>query len=112
MNKPQFDSVTKWQRETFPQSTPAAKCHHLKEEIEELLKECEKFPFENRADLGKELADCFILLMGVADTAGFGYRDVCLEIKRKMQINKKRKWGKADENGVVKHVKTDNTDKP
>jgi NTP pyrophosphatase (non-canonical NTP hydrolase) len=93
MNKPQFDSVTRWQRETFTEATPSSKCHHLIEEVQELLTEAEKYPFENRAALGKELADCFILLMGVADASGFSYREVCQEIQNKMIINKSRQWG-------------------
>lgn len=104
MNKPQFESVTKWQRETFGNATPASKTHHLIEEVQELLQEAEKYPFEDRAALGKELADCFILLMGVANSAGFSYKEVCVEISRKMHINKSRKWGIPDANGVVKHV--------
>jgi NTP pyrophosphatase (non-canonical NTP hydrolase) len=112
MNKKTFERVTKWQRETFPQATALSKCHHLIEEVRELQEECEKSKGETSIELTEELADCFILLLGIADSAGFEYQDLGLLINCKMTINEQRKWGKADENGVVKHVKSDNTDKP
>jgi hypothetical protein len=32
------------------------------------------------------------------------YDDISNAILEKMSINKKRKWGTPDENGVVKHI--------
>lgn len=97
----QFDEIAAWQRETFGQSTALSKIEHLKEEIEEL-----------RIDLaidglGKhlEFADCFILLFGAADASGMTYEDIMNAIDEKMAINRSRKWGDPDANGVVKHVK-------
>jgi len=31
------------------------------------------------------------------------YMDICDAINEKMEINKKRKWGKVNEQGYVKH---------
>jgi hypothetical protein len=32
------------------------------------------------------------------------YNDICKAISEKFEINKKRKWGKPDANGVVNHI--------
>lgn len=52
-----------------------------------------------------EFADCFTLLFGAASSYGMSYNDILNCIEDKMIINKKRKWGKPDENGVVNHIK-------
>lgn len=101
--KARYSRIAAWQKATFPNATSESKCHHLVEEVNELLEETQK-EF-NRDTFGKELADCFILLIGVASNAGFDYVDVMRSIDEKMTINRKRKWGKPDANGVVKHVK-------
>jgi len=66
---------------------------HLKREIEELD--------EDPTD-GEEMADCFILLLNLAEMAGV---DLMSEARRKMEINRNRKWGKPDSEGVCHHVK-------
>lgn len=114
MQKSQFEEITQWQKDTFGLATPISKVHHLKEEVEELLKELQEwynsgFPKSETQmqDLliEKEFADCFILLFGSAYSHGMSYEDICESINMKMEINKKRKWGKPNANGVVNHVK-------
>lgn len=100
MTKELFQQITEWQKKTFPNSTAISKIIHLREEIEEL-----------RIDVGisapdrrLEFADCFFLLFGAAAADGMTYEDVISAIEEKFSINKARKWGKQDENGVVKHI--------
>lgn len=66
---------------------------HLRKEIDELA--------EDTSD-GEEMADCFILLLNLAEMAGV---DLMAEARRKMEINRKRKWGAPDADGVCHHVK-------
>jgi len=101
MNSKQFIEVTDWQKETFGESTALSKIAHLKEEVEEL----ETDVFHQAKDRRLEFADCFLLLFGAAKADGMSYEDICDAIDEKMSINRKRKWGKPDENGVVNHIK-------
>lgn len=92
-----FTEITIWQQKTFGKRTdPRPPIHHLEKEIKELL--------ENPTDL-LEYADCFILLFNAADIAGYSAEDLLNGIRQKFEINQERKWGKADSNGVVLHVK-------
>ena len=52
-----------------------------------------------------EFADCFLLLFGAASSDGMSYEDICNAIQEKLEINKRRKWGEPDKNGVVNHIK-------
>lgn|SRR5574337_662218 len=100
MTEKQFETITNWQYETFPNDSALSKIYHLKEEVEELI-------IDVAIDgPGKtlEFADCFMLLYGAAAKSGMSYKDICQAVDEKMSINKLRKWGKPDENGVVKHV--------
>lgn len=81
---------------TFGESTPQSKAHHLAEEA-----------MEAAADPSDiiEWADCTILLLDAVRKAGFTTDDLYAAVQRKMEINKSRKWGDKDENGVVRHIK-------
>ena len=86
--------VGAWGDETFnPKRGNNSKAivHHLIKEVDELLE-------SNAPD---EAADCFILLLHHAHTLGY---DLFTEAQKKMEINRKRKWGEPDKNGVVEHV--------
>lgn len=106
MNKLLFDRVTKWQDETFGKATPISKLHHLEDEIEELMEGFAEM--KNSDEIKSEYADCFLLLYGSAAKFGMSYDDINLAISRKMDINEKRKWGKPDEQGVVRHIEEGN----
>jgi NTP pyrophosphatase (non-canonical NTP hydrolase) len=84
--------VHRWSQMTFPHQTPASKFAHLIREIKEL-----------GADLkdGKEMADCFLLLLGLAEMAGV---DLMAEARAKFEINRNRRWGPPDAQGVSSHV--------
>jgi NTP pyrophosphatase (non-canonical NTP hydrolase) len=101
MNKDQFESITKWQIETFGNATALSKLNHLREEIEELNDALQ----QNDENRRLEFADCFILLFGCAASDGYTYEHICRAIDEKMKINKERKWGKANKNGVVNHIR-------
>lgn len=106
MNAKQFNSITKWQDKTFPEATADSKMKHLKEELEEVQDAYnKKFTDFDYHEMTLEFADCFLLLYGCAAKCGMDYEEICDAIDEKMRINKSRKWGKPDENGVVKHIK-------
>lgn len=85
-----------WSDKTFGKRNPVAPLHHLKKEVEEVIKE----PFDI-----EEYADCLLLLMDSARIAGFNMDDLYFAAHRKFAKNKQRKWGKPDENGVVEHIR-------
>lgn len=107
MNQEQFLDISKWQNETFGHATALSKMAHLEEEVSELNDELvlasAGFPEEEK--VRSEFADCFILLYGAANSHGLTYEDICEAIAAKMKVNKARKWGKPDANGVVNHLK-------
>lgn len=101
MLQQQFNEITKWQKETFGQATPLSKIAHLAEELSELVADLKS----NNPGRRLEFADCFFLLFGAAAADGMSYEDICNAIQEKFEINKKRKWGKPNEQGVVNHIK-------
>ncbi len=104
MNRGQFKRITHWQDKTFTEATALSKAEHLWEEVYELL---HSVKHQQGATLvGEELADCFILLAGIANKEGFTYDTLCDAIERKFAIVQKRIWGEPDEKGVVRHIKS------
>lgn len=101
MKTEQFTEVAKWQKETFPDATALSKVAHLQQEVEELATDL----LTKSPDRRLEFADCILLVFGAAASDGMSYEDICSAIDEKMKINKARKWGEPDENGVVNHVK-------
>lgn len=90
--------VSQWAQATFPHQTPHSKMCHLEKEIKEL-----------REDLNdtEEMADCFILLLNLCEMAG---GDLFEAAKRKMEKNRKRKWGTPDADGVCHHISQNSKD--
>jgi hypothetical protein len=88
--------VAVWARETFGESTIAAKFHHFIKELVEIA--------EHPGDV-TEWADAFLILMDAATLAGFTMDEVLEACKAKHAINLTRTWGEPDENGVVEHVR-------
>lgn len=105
-----IEDVVQFQRETFPSATHKSKLFHLLKEVEELIEELETFESGGGSmkRIESEYADCFILLIGSFSYAGFEYKDIERIVREKLEINKKRKWGKPDSNGVVLHIKEEN----
>lgn len=88
-----LNSAMDWARATFPDSTPEAKFAHLKKELIEL---------EGNLGDAHEIADCVILLAGIADLQGI---DLGEAIAAKLEILKDRSWGKPDSEGVIEHIR-------
>lgn len=101
MKSEQYEAITAWQKQTFGQATAMSKMAHLEEEIQELSYDL----LNNAPNRRLEFADCFLLLFGAAHADGMTYEDICAAIDEKMEINRSRRWGTPDSNGVVKHVK-------
>lgn len=102
MTQEQFKEISQWQRVTFPNATPISASLHLCEEANELNEILVEDGTMDQVAL--EIADCFLLLIGVCQTAGMSYEDIIQAIDSKMEINKTRKWGKQNELGYVKHI--------
>lgn|SRR3989338_1430190 len=101
MNKEQFEQITEWQDQTFPESTSLSRAKHLQKEVQELIDDLES----DHIGAELEFADCFILLFGAAKKYGFNYEWICEIIQRKFEVNQSRKWGIPDADGVVNHLK-------
>lgn len=102
MNKQLFTEVTDWQEATFKENiNTISLLSHLQQETLETIIGI----LFHETDKRLEFADCFILLMGAAKADGMSYEDICNAIKEKLEINKQRKWGEPDSNGVINHIK-------
>lgn len=93
--------IYKWQESTFPGGTAKARMEHLGEEVNEVIVELDG---NNAESLLEEFADCFILLSGTIVAAGFTMEDIYAAMEKKLAINKTRKWGKPNDQGVAKHI--------
>lgn len=112
------NDIAKWSDATFGdgQRNPAI-LYHLKKEVPELIEAIEiraemikqQQPQEELGEQTNEImfeyADCFMLLFDSARVEGLNVENLLELISAKLEINKKRKWGKPDENGVVEHVR-------
>lgn len=88
-----FEDIRVWGRETFPDNTEAGILAHIKEELDELI--------ENPSD-SLEMADLVILLVQLADLHGI---DLERAVSHKNDINRRRVWLPADEEGIIRHKK-------
>ena len=114
-----MNEISTWSDATFGegQRNPAI-VHHLKKEVDELIEALNKTEADKNDDtvsIGEwarqvertrlEYADCMMLLLDSAKHFEMS-AEMLLEITRqKLEINKRRKWGKPDENGIVEHIK-------
>lgn len=89
--------INKWQNDTFPKSDSFSKMKHLKKEIVELEE-----ALDHADPLDEELADCAILLIGIAGKNGINLKRA---IRKKFSINKKREWEKPNKDNVYFHKK-------
>lgn len=84
-------------------------CNHLQKEVLELKEACVGFvrgyPKKSISpwkEISEETVDCFILLIQLAHTREFDLLD---EARKKMGINRNRRWGKPGKDGVIEHLK-------
>lgn len=113
------EEAFEWANETFGHfRNPVSAINHLKKEADELIEAIEKLKQVVQAskpetgDLvrlinqaGDEYADCFLLILDAASSSGITAAELIRLAKAKLEINKNRKWGKRDENGVVEHIR-------
>lgn len=84
-----------WAAKTFPESTSDSCVEHLRREVEELKTAV------NLEDKKNEAADCAMLVMDFAARNGFSLYEA---FAAKFEVNKLRKWGKPDAQGVSEHI--------
>lgn len=102
MKEKQFKEIAKWQRETFPDDNVESKLLHLIEEVCEVSESLNSSKRKYITSL--EIADCLILLAGIADSIGHDYKQICVAIDHKMKINKTRSWQKSKCGRYYKHI--------
>lgn len=113
-----MNDISEWSDATFGdgQRNPAI-AYHLKKEIDELIEALNKanaLGTDNSVGIGEfgrhlsktkmEYADCFMLLLDSAHHFGLSADELIMVTRAKLEINKTRKWGKPDTNGVVEHI--------
>ena len=86
----------RWSDKTFVGQPLSGKFSHLRREINELE--------ENPKDI-MEYADCYFLLTDIAAKNNVLLSDIHEAAIEKLEINKKRKWGKPNADGSVEHIK-------
>lgn len=87
------DKVVEWKQ--GKNVTLEGTLEHLLDEIKDLR--------DNPYDV-INIADVFILLLGVCDEVGFSIDEVSEAVAAKIAINESRLWGNPDERGVVRHI--------
>lgn len=99
MNETQ-ETITKWAKETFGESTVEASIKRMLKECKELEDklECGASTYK---DIAEEIADIFITGHRVLYELGFSTDDI---VNSKMEINRNRKW-KLNGDGTGQHVK-------
>jgi hypothetical protein len=91
------NEIASWSDSAFgADRPPEIPLHHLAKEIQELIA---------KPDDSMEYADCLILLLDAYRMSGGNADSLVETCYEKMEINRKRKWGTPDENGVVEHIR-------
>ncbi len=113
-----MNDISEWSDKAFGdgQRNPAI-VYHLKKEVNELIEAIEKTnalgsdPSVGVGEFGRqrtvtrvEYADCLMLLLDSAHHFGISAKELLSVTRGKLEINKVRKWGSPDENGVVEHI--------
>lgn len=101
--------INKWSDDTFDNGNhnnrrSLSVAYHLKKEIDELIESLEK-SFDNKEQVNEEIVDCFMQLLDIATLYGLNSDELISKSYEKLEINKNRKWGKPDGNGVVEHIR-------
>ncbi|MEI6140737.1 MAG: dATP/dGTP pyrophosphohydrolase domain-containing protein [Mariniphaga sp.] len=109
-----INEIGQWSELTFSHQNSISKLHHLQKEVAELIHAIGQVlsePDKKNEEVHHEFADCFILLLDAARKEGLSAKDILSAIVEKMEINKARKWGKPDENGVMEHIRDEHEGK-
>lgn len=92
------DEITVWSDNTFGSDRPpSAPVNHLAKEVIELIESPED---------RMEYADCMMLLLDAYRITGGSADDLVAACYQKLEINKVRKCGVSDKDGVVEHIRT------
>ena len=102
MDKQLYYEIGAWHVTTFPNATEEIQAAKLQEEATELRLELNN---KNYRFAKEELADCFIVLIGIAVRMGLKYEGLVAELLVKHSANKKRKWTDAISPGFYKGKK-------
>lgn len=98
--------ISTWSSQQFPTLVGTrgiiAKLAHLKEEATELQQAVDN---DDKKGIVDEIADCFMLLLDVANDLKISENDIIRFSHAKLVVNKDRKWGKPDNNGLIHHIK-------
>lgn len=98
-----MDEIKLWSNKTFGEfGGPIPKLYHLMKEVPEAIEACKRNAYSVESLF--EFADCFMLLLDAVTHSGINAALLLEATNRKLEINKDRKWGKPDENGVVEHI--------
>jgi len=90
-------NIANWSNATFgPGQRTEGMIAHLLKEVQEL--------HEEPNDL-EEYADCLMLLIDAAYSVGFDMKKLLKATQKKLEINKKRKWGPQNQDGSIEHVR-------
>jgi len=116
-----IDNISKWSNNTFGinQKNPAI-IFKLKDEVLELI---ESFIIYNSnfkknsnekqisfLNVLNEFSDCFILLFDSASRFGLSANTIIEIVRKKLEINKKRKWFSSGSIGKFQHIPKKNID--
>lgn len=114
-----MNDISEWSDATFGdgERNPAI-VYHLKKEVDELIEALHKsnaLGADNSVGVGEfkrqlnktemEFADCFMLLLDSAHHFSLSAEQLINLAREKLGVNKARKWGKPDDNGVVEHIR-------
>lgn len=108
--------IKKWSDDTFGKYRTAKPItYHLKKEVDELIEKLELWyqgqygtmeEYEAALyEIKMEYADCLMLLLDSISHSPLTLEIVVKATEEKLEINKKRKWGEQDENGVIEHIR-------
>jgi hypothetical protein len=97
-----MDDILEWSGKTFINESSYSKIKHLEREVYEL--ENAIFHEQGKEETEMEFADCFMLLLASSKMEGMTASRLIEVAREKLEINKKRTWGKPDKDGVCQHL--------
>lgn len=94
--------IAEWHKETFPNATQGAILGKVREEAGELLDATYRGTI---IEVLEEFADVFITISAFISRSEINWLSLEDIIEAKLNVNKKRQWGKETENGDRPRVK-------
>lgn len=98
-----FKEFMQWGDVTFEKVTSISSMSKMQDEVNELWREVAR-PDRNRAHIADEIADVMMCALMTAQRSGISYEELEEAFKKKLEINKGRKW-KLNSNNTYSHVK-------